>query len=101
VRLPIVADSLYGGEPVFLSHFKPGYRLKPNMPEKPLIGRLALHAAELGLVHPTTGQLVSITAPWPKDLSVAVKYLRRFASSAATSPPHPESFPGVIETGGR
>jgi hypothetical protein len=38
-----------------------------------------LHAKELGLAHPVTGKVLTITAPWPKDLKVALKYLRRFA----------------------
>ena len=63
-----------------LSRLKPNYRLKANEPERPLIGRLALHAAALSLPHPATGNPVTIVSPWPKDLSVAIKYLRRFAS---------------------
>jgi hypothetical protein len=38
-----------------------------------------LHAEELSLSHPVTGEVLTITAPWPKDLKVALKYLRRFA----------------------
>ena len=83
LRLPIVADSIYGGRPLLLSSLKPGYRQKPDSPEKPLIGRLALHAAELTFLHPVTGQSISISAPWPNDLTVAVKYLRRYASTTA------------------
>ncbi len=78
-RLPIVADPLYGGRPLLLSSIKTNYRQKADEEERPLIGRLALHAAELTLAHPTTGQNVTISSPWPKDLTVAVKYLRRFA----------------------
>lgn len=86
VRLPIVGDSLYGGKPLLLSSFKPGYRLKRDAQEKPLIGRVALHAAELALPHPATGAPVRISAPWPKDLTVAVKYLKRFAAASTLSP---------------
>jgi Pseudouridylate synthases, 23S RNA-specific len=43
---------------------------------------VALHAEQLELLHPVTSQTVSITAPWPKDLKVAVKYLREFAAGA-------------------
>jgi len=32
----------------------------------------------LSLPHPVTGATVTITAPWPKDLKVALKYLRQF-----------------------
>jgi RluA family pseudouridine synthase len=76
---PIVGDGLYGGKPLWLSRLKPNYRLKPGHEERPLFSRVALHAEELSLPHPVTGATVTITAPWPKDLKVAVKYLRRFA----------------------
>jgi RluA family pseudouridine synthase len=77
--LPVVGDELYGGKPLWLSRLKPNYRLKPGHEERPLFSRAALHAEELGLPHPVTGATVTITAPWPKDLKVAVKYLRQFA----------------------
>jgi RluA family pseudouridine synthase len=82
-RLPIVGDSLYGGKPLLLSTLKPGYRFKKDEPERPLIGRTALHAERLTLVHPATQVRLTITSPWPKDLEVGVKYLRRYAPVAA------------------
>lgn len=84
VALPIVGDSLYGGKPLWLSRLKSDYHLKPGKEERPLIGRVALHAEELKLPHPVTGQSVTIEAPLPKDFTVALKYLRRFASPGAT-----------------
>ena len=78
--LPVAGDTLYGGGPLLLSRLKPNYRLKPNHTERPLINRVALHAAELKLPHPVTGTEVVISAPWPKDLKVAVNYLRRYAA---------------------
>jgi RluA family pseudouridine synthase len=77
--MPIVGDKLYGGKPLWLSRLKPDYRLKPGHEERPLISRVALHAEALSISHPVTGATVTITAPWPKDLKVAVKYLRQFA----------------------
>ena len=77
--LPLVGDALYGGRTLWLSRLKQGYRLKPRQAERPLLDRAALHAEELSLAHPVTGELVKISAPWPKDLTVAVKYLRRYA----------------------
>ena len=77
--LPIVGDELYGGKPLRLSRLKPDYRLKRGCEERPLISRVALHAERLTLPHPVTGETLTITAPWPKDLKVAVKYLRLFA----------------------
>ena len=34
-----------------------------------------------GCDEPVGGAEVTITAPWPKDLTVAVKYLRRYAAA--------------------
>lgn len=76
--VPIVGDELYGGKLLWLSRLKPNYRLKPGKEERPLMAHVALHAEQLGLNHPVTGQPLVITAPWPKDLNVAVKYLRQF-----------------------
>jgi RluA family pseudouridine synthase len=78
-RMPIVGDKFYGGKPLWLSSLKPNYRLKPGHEERPLLSRVALHAKELRIPHPVTGEVLTITAPWPKDLKVAVKYLRQFA----------------------
>ena len=77
--LPIVGDELYGGKKLWLSRLKRDYRLKPGREERPLISRAALHMEELTLPHPVTGQTLTLTAPWPKDLKVAVKYLQQFA----------------------
>jgi len=77
--LPVVGDGLYGGWPLLLSRLKPVYRLKPNHSERPLLDRVALHAESLALPHPVTNEHLAITAPWPKDLRVAVKYLRRYS----------------------
>jgi RluA family pseudouridine synthase len=79
LRLPIVGDPIYGGPPLLLSSLKPGYRLKPGQTERPLIVGAALHCEQIRVTHPVTGVETKITAPWPKDLSVAAKYLRRYA----------------------
>jgi len=86
VGLPIAGDSVYGGPPLFLSSLKPDYRKKKGEPERPLIGRTALHAETLRLAHPVTQAELTISAPWPKDLTVAVKYLQRFAGTPLAQP---------------
>jgi 23S rRNA pseudouridine955/2504/2580 synthase len=78
LRLPVVGDEIYGGPPLWLSTLKTNYRLKPGQTEKALISRVALHAGQLTVCRPGTEQSVKIEAPWPKDLVVAVKYLRRY-----------------------
>jgi RluA family pseudouridine synthase len=80
VRLPIVGDTLYRGGKLWLSELKRNFRLKPNKEERPLISTVALHAESLSLPHPLSGEQITMTAPWPKDLEVAVKYLRKFAA---------------------
>ncbi len=82
VGLRVVGDQLYGGRPLWLSQLKPDYRLKDGRTERPLMSRPALHAEQLTLPHPETGEMLIITAPWPKDLTVAVKYLRRYAGES-------------------
>jgi RluA family pseudouridine synthase len=81
LRLPLVGDEVYGGAPLWLSTLKTEYRLKPGKTERPLIARVALHAEQL--IFPPPGapenESVRIEAPWPNDLAVGVKYLRRYA----------------------
>jgi RluA family pseudouridine synthase len=81
-HLPIVGDQLYGGAPLLLSSLKRDYRLKANKSENPLINRVALHAHELSLTHPTTSEPVAISSPLPHDMEVALKFLRRHAASS-------------------
>ena len=80
VHLPVAGDSEYGGARLLLSRVKPNYWLKPQKTEKPLLDRPTLHAESLELPHPINGTALQITAPWPKDLSVALKYLRKYAA---------------------
>lgn len=79
IGCPLAADPLYGnGRPLLLSQLKKDYKLKPEG-ERPLLDRPALHAGRFELKHPVSGEALILEAPWPKDLAVAVKYLRRFA----------------------
>ena len=79
--LPIVADSLYGGAPLMLSELKRDYRPSREGSEQPLIGRVALHAESLTVAHPVTKAATKIESPWPRDMEVALKYLRKFAAA--------------------
>ena len=87
IGLPIVGDARYGGQLLLLSTLKAGFYLKRGKVERPLLSRVALHAAELRLKHPAKDADVTITAPWPKDLIVAVKYLRRYAGGVSGGAP--------------
>jgi len=77
--LPILGDSLYGGGQLLLSEIKRKYRAREDREERPLISTVALHAEQLSLPHPVSSEPINIKAPWPKDLEVAVKYLKMFA----------------------
>jgi RluA family pseudouridine synthase len=80
IRHPIAGDFKYGGKPLWLSSFKPNYRLKPGKKERPLISAPVLHLERFTFPHPTSGNLITVESPWPKELSVAVKFLRLHAA---------------------
>ncbi len=79
VGLHIVGDEAYAGSPLFLSQLKSSYRAKFNETERPLMGRVALHSERIEITHPTTGLPLFLTAEWPKDFRVTLKYLRMFS----------------------
>jgi 23S rRNA pseudouridine1911/1915/1917 synthase len=97
VHLKYAGHSIYGDEiygramQLWLSSIKPGYRLKPGAFERPLTPSLALHAWKLELPHPVTRQPLQMEAPMPRDLQVALKYLRKYALA-----PSPAKRPGIV-----
>lgn len=84
---PIAVDELYGTDaPVFLSAIKKKYKLGRNSEEeRPLLGRLALHAWQL---HFTDQQGVKqvAEAPLPKDIQAVVTQLRKNNGQSSVSP---------------
>ncbi|MGZ8900002.1 MAG: RluA family pseudouridine synthase [Limisphaerales bacterium] len=79
--LPIVGDETYGGAPLMLSQLKRDYRPSRDGREQPLMGRLALHAETLTITHPVTKAATKIESPWPRDIEMTLKYLRKFAGA--------------------
>jgi len=75
---PVVGDEAHGGKKLWLSRLKKDFHLKPGREERPLLSRPALHLEEMNLPHPVTQEPLSIKCEWPKDLRVAVKYLRLY-----------------------
>ncbi|WP_191013335.1 RluA family pseudouridine synthase [Treponema zioleckii] len=75
--LAIVCDPLYSGNqhPVLLSEIKKRWNGDENS-ERPLLSRLALHAYKLTLTHPKTGEKMTFTAPYPKDMEATRKQLK-------------------------
>ncbi len=76
---PVLNDALYGdpAERLFLSDLKRSYKGREE--ERPLIGRLALHASELGVTHPLTRAPLRLAAPLPREFEIALRNLRRYA----------------------
>lgn len=84
IGIPVVADGLYGeGGSLFLSDIKPGYRRSRNRTERPLLGRLGLHACSLTIKHPISKNKMEFEAPYPKDLAIALRQLRRYSNSGS------------------
>jgi RluA family pseudouridine synthase len=74
---PILNDPFYGDETrLLLSDLKRGYKGRDD--ERPLISRLALHAAALTFTHPVSREKMTLVSPRPKDFEVALKYLEKF-----------------------
>ncbi len=73
---PIIADSLYGGQPFFLSDIKKKFNLGKYEDERPLISRVALHAFGL-IFKDLDGSIITAEAPMPKDLAAGLSQLRK------------------------
>lgn len=73
----IVGDTLYGdGKFIYLSQLKKNFKLsKKELDERPLLGRLALHAHSISFEYEQ--QLFQLEAPLPKDLHASLQQLRK------------------------
>ena len=76
---PVACDELYGdGNPILLSSFKKKFKLsKSEEEERPMLARLALHAAELSFAD-TKNNLQKFIAELPKDLRALLQQLRKW-----------------------
>jgi 23S rRNA pseudouridine1911/1915/1917 synthase len=82
---PLLGDPTYGHSP----------RARPRSPLSQQLAwfhRQALHAWELGFVHPATGAWLDCRAPLPADLEQVLAILRREAKAAA-----PDVTSGILE----
>jgi 23S rRNA-/tRNA-specific pseudouridylate synthase len=78
---PVIGDGIYGDPSAVLLLSGLKKRYKGREEEKPLVRRLALHGSSATFLHPRTREPVTVTAPLPRDLEVALKYLRRFGAA--------------------
>jgi 23S rRNA-/tRNA-specific pseudouridylate synthase len=83
IGLPLAVDSLYnpprsGEAPgIFLSRFKRDYHEKKNQEERPLIGRLSLHAARIAFAD-MAGNRIELHCPPPKDFRATLNMLGKY-----------------------
>lgn len=77
---PLAVDPLYGKrEAFYLSEIKHrSYQLGKDQEERPLMSRTTLHAYQLMLDHPVTGERMTFHAPLPKDFQAVVNQLRKW-----------------------
>ncbi len=82
---PIVADKMYGGRAVLrdadldLTCPKNNTESTAGSKSAILIARQALHAHLLQFVHPASGKVMSIEAPWPEDFERTLTAMRSMA----------------------
>ncbi len=74
---PVVADGKYGGTPLLLSKLKGRKYNRGRREERPLLTRVALHAAKLRV--PWQDAELELEAPLPEDLKRCLKVLRKHA----------------------
>lgn len=75
---PIVCDPLYGdGKPLLLSAVKSKFKLSKNeLEERPILGRLALHAFQLSFTD-IDGKIIELEAPLHKDMRATLQQLAK------------------------
>jgi 23S rRNA pseudouridine955/2504/2580 synthase/23S rRNA pseudouridine1911/1915/1917 synthase len=75
---PIACDELYGdGKPIFVSSLKKKYNLsKSEEEEKPILGRLGLHAAKLSFTD-ESGTTFTFETPMPKDMRALLSQMKK------------------------
>ena len=75
---PIVCDAVYGdGKPVLISALKKKFNLSKNeLEERPILGRLALHAFQLAFKD-VNGKLIELEAPLHKDMRATLQQLEK------------------------
>ncbi|WP_192348252.1 RluA family pseudouridine synthase [Algoriphagus sp. Y33] len=76
LKSPICGDTLYGGNPLYLSSIKRRFNLKKETEELPIMQRVSLHAYSIGF-QGLDGTEIFVNAPYPKDFKVLVNQLEK------------------------
>ncbi|MBV6428427.1 MAG: putative RNA pseudouridine synthase [Haliscomenobacter sp.] len=77
---PLAVDPIYGKRAeLFLSEIKlRNFRTGKEEPERPLMSRLTLHALNLGITHPRSGERLVVESPLPKDFRALLNQLDKW-----------------------
>ncbi len=74
---PLVCDPVYGdGQPLLVSGLKKKYKHSGEEDERPILGRLALHAYQLKFDE-EDGESFALVAALPKDMRAALSQLKK------------------------
>lgn len=97
IGLPLAIDSLYGANrPLFLSDFKPDYRLGKGQIEKPLIDRLTLHAYQLLIANRKSKIENELIAGLDKKFAATIKMLTKHNPNGLDAFTDPDNFSKII-----
>lgn len=78
---PLLVDPDYGSSKEFLlSTIKRRFNVAKGETERPIIDRLTLHSRSLTFQHPSTGEAVTVTADYPRDLAATLQVLGKYAA---------------------
>ena len=95
IGLPLAIDPLYAGSrAMFLSDFKPNYRLGKGQTEKPLIERLTLHAYQLELPAPGSSCFIACL---DKKFTATIKMLTRHNPKGPDAFIDPDDFTRITD----
>ena len=99
IGLPLAIDPLYGAkQPLFLSDFKPDYRLAKDKTETPLIERLTLHAYQIQLPALRLDCPEYFVASLDKKFAATVKMLTKHNSKGRDAFLNPDDFEKIIKS---
>jgi 23S rRNA pseudouridine955/2504/2580 synthase/23S rRNA pseudouridine1911/1915/1917 synthase len=97
IGLPLAIDPLYGAShPLFLSDFKPSYRLAKGQSEKPLINRLTLHAYQLSIANRKSKIANEFIAGLDKKFAATIKMLTKHNPHGLNAFNDPDDFSKII-----
>ena len=97
IGLPLALDPLYGSSyPLFLSDFKPDYRLAKGQAEKPLIERLTLHAYQIKVTEMQPNRPDCFVAPLDKKFAATIKMLAKHNPKGPDAFLKPDDFSKII-----